>query len=217
MLTAPLHLQGSADIQVKEAAQICHGINISHATIAVTDGLPNPAIADDAMFPVADVCKAHTSKKLPSQVASYGGDVHRAGSGVRFQKTSPRILSCCRPTFNISKCWVDAFSCPRLPMGAKCGKATCCGLWVQRSNLGCYSLFEQSSGIGSREARLPPINGWQVRDKHLTAYTLLYFFTFAFSCMASFLATHQDSLHWSHPISAILPSDFAKLKRHPQA
>ena len=58
-------------------------------------------------------------------------------------------------------------------MGAKCGKVTCCGLWVQRSNPGCYSLFEQSSGVGSREARLPPINGWQVRDKRLTAYTLL--------------------------------------------
>ena len=52
---------------------------------------------------------------------------------------------------------------------------TCCGLWVQRSNPGCYSLFEQSSGVGSREARLPPINGWQVRDKRLTAYTLLHF------------------------------------------
>ena len=59
-------------------------------------------------------------------------------------------------------------------MGAKCGKVTCCGLWVQRLNPGCYSLFEQSSGVGSREARLPPINGWQVRDKRLTAYTLLY-------------------------------------------
>ena len=61
-------------------------------------------------------------------------------------------------------------------MGAKCGKVTCCGLWVQRSNPGCYSLFEQSSGVGSREARLPPINGWQVRDKRLTAYILLFFF-----------------------------------------
>ena len=60
-------------------------------------------------------------------------------------------------------------------MGAKCGKVTCCGLWVQRSNPGCYSLFEQSSGVGSREARLPPINGWQVRDKRLTAYTCLNF------------------------------------------
>ena len=35
----------------------------------------------------------------------------------------------------------------RLPMGAKCGKVTCCGLWVQRSNPGYYSLLEQSSGI----------------------------------------------------------------------
>ena len=61
----------------------------------------------------------------------------------------------------------------RLPMGAKCGKITCCGLWVQRSNPGNYSFFEQSSGVGSREARLPPINGWLVRDKRLTAYTLL--------------------------------------------
>ena len=60
-------------------------------------------------------------------------------------------------------------------MGAKCGKVTCCGLWGWRSNPGCYSLFEQSSGVGSREARLPLINGWQVRDKRLTAYTLLYF------------------------------------------
>ena len=60
-------------------------------------------------------------------------------------------------------------------MGAKCGKVICGGLWVQRLNPGCYSLFEQSSGVGSREARLTPINGWQVRDKRLTAYTLLYF------------------------------------------
>ena len=62
-------------------------------------------------------------------------------------------------------------------MGAKCRKVTCCGLWVQRSNPGCYSLFKQSSGVGYREARLPPINGWQVRDKRLTAYTLLLLFT----------------------------------------
>ena len=65
--------------------------------------------------------------------------------------------------------------CTQLRMGAKGGKVTCCGLWVQRSNPGCCSLFEQSSGVGSREARLSPINGWQVRDQRLTAYTLLYF------------------------------------------
>ena len=63
----------------------------------------------------------------------------------------------------------------RLPMGAKCGKVTSCGLWVQRSNAGCCSLFEQSSGVGSSEARLSPINGWQVREQRLTAYILLYF------------------------------------------
>ena len=76
----------------------------------------------------------------------------------------------------IRKCLRIPETCPLLstllPMGAKSGKVTCCGLWVQRSNPGCYSLFEQSSGVGSREARLPPINGWQVRDKRLTAYTL---------------------------------------------
>ena len=60
-------------------------------------------------------------------------------------------------------------------MGAKCGKVSCCGLWVQRSNLGYCSLFQQSSGVGSREARLSSINGWQVRDERLTAYPLLYF------------------------------------------
>ena len=64
-------------------------------------------------------------------------------------------------------------------MGAKCGKVTCCGHWVQRSNPGCYSLFEQSSGVGSREARLPLINGWQVRDKRLTAYTLFIYFIYS--------------------------------------
>ena len=62
-------------------------------------------------------------------------------------------------------------------MGAKCGKVTCCGLWVQRSNRGCYSLFKQSSEVGSRKVRLPTINGWQVRGKRLTAYTLLEFLT----------------------------------------
>ena len=36
-------------------------------------------------------------------------------------------------------------------------------------------LPEQSPGVGSREALLPPINGWQVRDELLTAYTLLDF------------------------------------------
>ena len=30
----------------------------------------------------------------------------------------------------------------RLPMGAKCGKVTCCGLWVQRLN---HTNFEESS------------------------------------------------------------------------
>ena len=59
-------------------------------------------------------------------------------------------------------------------MGAKCSKVTCCGLWVQRSNPGCCSLFEQSSGVGSREARLSPISEWQVHDKRHTAYTLLW-------------------------------------------
>ena len=44
---------------------------------------------------------------------------------------------------------------------------------------GCYSLFEQSSGVGSREAQFPPINGWQVHAKCLTAYTLL---KFTFGC-----------------------------------
>ena len=34
---------------------------------------------------------------------------------------------------------------------------------------------EQSSGVGSREARLSPMIGWQVRDERLTAYDLLYF------------------------------------------
>ena len=64
----------------------------------------------------------------------------------------------------------------RLHMGAKCGKVICCGLWrtVQHSNQGCYSLSEQSSGVGSREARLPTINGWQVREKSLTAYTFTF-------------------------------------------
>ena len=61
-----------------------------------------------------------------------------------------------------------------LPMGAKCNKAIYCGLWVQCSSVGC-GLFEKSSGIGSRKACLPPINGWQVQDRCLTAYTLLYF------------------------------------------
>ena len=69
-------------------------------------------------------------------------------------------------------------------MGAKCGKVTCCGLWMQRSNPGCY-IFEQSSGVGSREARLPPINGWQVRDKRLNAYTFLFlpFLTMTLACV----------------------------------
>ena len=63
----------------------------------------------------------------------------------------------------------------QLPMGAKCSKITFCGLWVQRSSPVC-NLFEQSSGAGSHKGRLPPINGWQVHDKRLTAYTLLDFF-----------------------------------------
>ena len=54
-------------------------------------------------------------------------------------------------------CWI--IRATRLPMGAKCGKAPHCGLWVQRSNLGC-DFFKQSSGIGNLggtpEARLPP-------------------------------------------------------------
>ena len=54
-------------------------------------------------------------------------------------------------------------------MAAKCGQVNCCGLWLHRLNPGC-GLFEQYSGVGSRETRLPPINGWQVRDERLTAY-----------------------------------------------
>ena len=60
-----------------------------------------------------------------------------------------------------------------LPMNAKCGEVTCCTLWAW--NLGCR-FFRQSSGVGSCEARLSPINGWQVRDKRLTAYPLRYLF-----------------------------------------
>ena len=60
------------------------------------------------------------------------------------------------------------------PIPAKCNKATCCGLRVQSSNPGC-GLCKQSSGAWSREARFPLINGWQMRDKRLTAYTLLFF------------------------------------------
>ena len=36
-------------------------------------------------------------------------------------------------------------------------------------------LFEQSSGLGARVARLAPTIEWQVRDKRVTAYTSLYF------------------------------------------
>ena len=61
-------------------------------------------------------------------------------------------------------------------MGVKCGKVTCCGLCVHRSNPDCYSLFEQSYGVGSREARVSPISAWQVRDQRLTSYSLLYWF-----------------------------------------
>ena len=64
-------------------------------------------------------------------------------------------------------------------MGAKCGKLTCCGLWVQHSSPSCCP-FEQFSGVGSCEARLPPINGWQVGSSRLAAYALLYFFLFWF-------------------------------------
>ena len=44
----------------------------------------------------------------------------------------------------------------RLPMVAKGSKAVHCGVWVQRLHL-TYNL-----GMGSREARLLQINGWQV-------------------------------------------------------
>lgn len=37
----------------------------------------------------------------------------------------------------------------------------CHGSWVQTSGA---NLWQKSSGVGSREARLSPINGWQVRD-----------------------------------------------------
>ena len=46
----------------------------------------------------------------------------------------------------------------RLPMGAKCGKVTCCAFWVQVLNPGC-AFSNQSFGVGSREARLPPSMG----------------------------------------------------------
>ena len=46
----------------------------------------------------------------------------------------------------------------RLPMGAKCGKATYCCRWNQRSNYDC-GLFKQFSGVGSREAHLPQSTG----------------------------------------------------------
>ena len=84
-------------------------------------------------------------------------------------------------------------------MGDKGGKVNCCGLWVQRSNPGCYSLFEQSSGVGSREARLPPINGWQVLDKRLTAYALPFllfttFFGWTCRCQTEFREYHDNSI-----------------------
>ena len=41
--------------------------------------------------------------------------------------------------------------------------------------LAAHSLFKQSSRVGSCEARLSQIYGWQVRDKRLTAYTFLYY------------------------------------------
>ena len=58
-------------------------------------------------------------------------------------------------------------------MGAKCSRAPCCNVWVQHSSLGC-GLVLQSSGVGSREAHLPPIDGWQVRDERLTGYRILF-------------------------------------------
>ena len=57
-------------------------------------------------------------------------------------------------------------------MGAECGKAIYCSLWVQRLSLG-WGLFEQSSEVGSHEAQLPPIDGWQVQDQR-AANALLY-------------------------------------------
>ena len=56
----------------------------------------------------------------------------------------------------------------QLPMGAKCGKVTCCRLWVQHSSPGC-GLFEQFFKVRSREAHLLSVNGWQVHDERLTA------------------------------------------------
>ena len=101
-------------------------------------------------------------------------------------------------------------SMTRLPMGAKCGKVTCCGLWVQRSNPGCYSLFEQSSGVGSREALLPPINGWQVRDKLLTAYSLRFLISMRFADnnvqMFKFVLSHLLPISHLWLMSRTLPS-----------
>ena len=48
-------------------------------------------------------------------------------------------------------------------MGARCGNVTYCRLRVQLSSPGC-GLLEQPLMVGSREARLALINGWQVRD-----------------------------------------------------
>ena len=95
-------------------------------------------------------------------------------------------------------------------MGAKCGKVTCCGLWVQRSNPGCYSLFEQSSGVGSREARLPLIKGWQLRDKRLTAYTLL-FLLFLFGIITCCFVIFENCFHNGHNHQGEKASDLLHL------
>ena len=64
-----------------------------------------------------------------------------------------------------------------LPMGAGCSKANYCGLWVllgpvtRGHSESRLRPFQQSSPVGSREARLAPFDGWQVLDTRLTAYT----------------------------------------------
>ena len=41
-------------------------------------------------------------------------------------------------------------------MGGMCGTVICCGLWVHRSNSGCYGIFDQSSGVALKTLNPEP-------------------------------------------------------------
>ena len=122
-------------------------------------------------------CLTSSSVSLDSAVEALGGLATRPQTRSP-EKMEPGALDLITPCIAMSAVLIACSTSEQsttvmlwptwLPMSVKCGDASYCRIWVQRSGLGC-NLIKPPSRRESCKARLSPIHGSQVHDKCLKA------------------------------------------------